>query len=69
MRQVAFKIDGIKCEGCVNRIKKVLSKCNGIDFYALSLETKILKVSVKDDEIIEMIKEKIETLGFEVTTL
>ncbi len=69
MKQVAFKIDGIKCEGCVNRIKKVLSKCNGIDFYDLSLETKILKVSVKDAEIIEMIKEKIETLGFEVTTL
>ena len=26
MKQVEFKIEGIKCEGCVNRIKKVLAK-------------------------------------------
>ena len=44
MKQVEFKIEGIKCEGCVNRIKKVLAKCSGIEAFDLSLETKILKV-------------------------
>ena len=69
MKQVEFKIEGIKCEGCVNRIKKVLTKCSGIESFDLSLETKILKVSAQDDQSIEMMKEKIETLDFTVLPL
>lgn len=69
MKQVEFKIEGIKCEGCVNRIKKVLAKCSGIEAFDLSLETKILKVSAQDDQSIEVMKEKIEALDFTVLPL
>lgn len=64
MKQIELKIDGIKCEGCVNRIKKVLSSIKGIDSYEISLEEKKLVLSVKKEKVLEEVIQKIEKLGF-----
>ena len=54
------------CEGCVNRIKNVLSTVKGISSYNLSLEDKKLEIEVKKDKVIDEVAKKIENLGFEV---
>lgn len=67
MKQIELKVEGIKCEGCINRIKKVLSSIKGISFYELSLEEKTLTLSVKKEKVVEEVIKKIETLGFSIS--
>ncbi len=61
-----LNIKGMKCEGCANRIKMMLSKEKGIIFYDLSLDDKSLLIEVKKEKTLEEIIKKIEVLGFEV---
>ena len=57
MKNIELNIEGMKCEGCVNRLKKVLSMVKGIDSFDISLEDKKLTLSVKREKIIgEIIK-------------
>ena len=35
MKNIELKIEGMKCEGCVNRIKNALSTMKGIDSFDL----------------------------------
>ncbi len=61
-----LNIEGMKCEGCVNRIKNALSTVKGIESFTLSLEKKELIISVKKESTIKKVIDKIENLGFEV---
>ena len=62
-----LKIEGIKCEGCIGRIRNVLSEIKGIVSYELSLEDKILYIEVKKEKVIQEVTTKIESLGFIVS--
>lgn len=66
MKSVELNIDGMKCVGCVNRIKNALSTIKEIDSYDISLEDKKLTLVVKKDKAIEKTIKKIKDLGFEV---
>lgn len=66
MKRYELIIEGMHCEGCVNRIKNVLSTVKGISSYNLSLESKKLEIEVKKDKVIDEVTKKIENLGFEV---
>lgn len=57
-------IEGIKCEGCINRIKTILSTIKGINKFDLSLSTKKLSLDVKKAKTIDEIIKKIEKAGF-----
>lgn len=59
-------INGMKCEGCVNRINNALSTIKGIESFNVSLETKILTIKVKKEKILNEVITKIENLGFKV---
>jgi len=61
-----FKIEGIKCEGCVNRIKNILLGRKDIISYHLSFEDKALSIEVKKEKTIKEIIDKINNLGFKV---
>lgn len=67
MKSIELTIEGMKCEGCVNRIKNVLSTIKGIDSFDLSLEDKKLTLSVKKDKTIDEVIKKIEALGFGIS--
>lgn len=67
MKSIELNIEGMKCEGCVNRIKNVLSTMKGIDSYELSLEDKKLTLSVKKEKTIDEVIKKIEALDFHVS--
>ena len=60
-----LNIEGMKCEGCVNRIKNALSTVKGIDSFTISLEKKELILNVKKESTIQKAIAKIEDLGFE----
>ena len=66
MKRYVLIIEGMHCEGCVNRIKNVLSTVKGISSYNLSLEDKKLEIEVKKDKVVDEVTKKIENLGFEV---
>lgn len=64
--KIELNVEGMKCEGCVRRIKKALSSIKGIVSYNLSLENKKLIAEVKKEKVIEEIIEKVEGLGFHI---
>ena len=66
MNRIELNIEGMKCEGCVNRIKNVLASMKGVISYDLSLENKKLILEVKKDNVIEEVIQKIENLDFRV---
>ena len=59
-------IDGMKCDGCVNRINNVLSAIKGVELFNVSLEDKTLTIKVKKDKVLDEVITKIENLGFDV---
>ena len=67
MKNIELIIEGMRCEGCVNRIKNALSTIKGIDSFDLSLEDKKLTLSLKKEKTIDEVIKKIETLGFGIT--
>ena len=67
MKKIELNIDGIKCEGCINRIKNILSTIKGIFSYDISLKDKKLILSVKKENTIDEAIDKIESLGFVIT--
>ena len=67
MKNVELNIEGMKCEGCVNRIKNALSTIKGINSFDLSLEDKKLILSLKKEKTVDEVMKKIETLGFEIS--
>lgn len=64
--KLELKIEGMKCEGCVERIKNVLATIKGIISYDISFENKTLKIEVKSEKIIKQIVQKLENLGFQI---
>ncbi len=67
MKEIKLVIDGMKCEGCVNRIKNAISGIKGVEDITLSLENKELTFTVKKDKLVQEVMEKIENLGFQVS--
>ncbi len=67
MKNIELNIEGMKCEGCVNRIKNVLSMIKGIDSFDVSLDEKKLTLSVKKEKIVDEVIKKIEALGFGIS--
>ena len=67
MKNIELKIEGMKCEGCVNRIKNALSTIKGIGSFDVSLEDKKVVLSVKKEKIVDEVIKKIEVLGFSIS--
>ncbi len=61
-----LEITGIKCEGCINRIKNVVSSIKGIINYDITLDNKVLTITVKKESVLDEVIKKITDLGFEV---
>jgi len=59
-----FNIEGMHCEGCVNRIEKILNAKESIKSVKISLEEKTAEVEYENITI-ETIIEMIENAGFE----
>ncbi len=66
MKNVELSIKKMECEGCVNRIKRVLDSYNNISDYQISLKNSNIILFNIDHKILQEVIKKIEDLGFEV---
>ena len=62
---VTFKVEGIMCGGCENRINNALKDIEGVISVNVSHKTKTVTVEMTKD-ITKILKDKIEALGFDV---
>lgn len=67
MKNIELNVEGMKCEGCVNRIKNALSTIEGINSFDLSLDDKKLTLSLKKEKTLDEVIKKIEVLGFGIS--
>lgn len=66
MKKISLKIEGMHCEGCSNRLTKVLENLDGVTSANVSLENKKADIEYNEDILnIEEIKEAISDAGFE----
>ena len=61
-----IEIEGMHCEGCTNRVKNVLFSIPEVKSCNVSLEDKKAELILTKDISDDIIKEKIEVLGFTV---
>ncbi len=61
-----FKVEGMMCGGCENRVKNALKTIDGVEDVFASHTDKIVKVKLSKEVDNATIKEKIEDIGFEV---
>lgn len=67
MKKIVLEIEGMHCEGCVNRLTKVLKGLDGVNNTKVSLENKNAEVEYDEDKIdLDDIKQAIEDANFEV---
>lgn len=66
MKELKFKINGMVCGGCENRVKTVLSSIEKVEKVDANHNTGIVTVSSKEDLDFSQLKEKIIDMGYEV---
>ena len=66
MKEIIIKVKGMMCGGCENRVKNALSELDGVGSVEASYIEGIVKIISNEEINIDIIKEKIEDLGFEV---
>ena len=66
MNEAILKVEGMMCSGCENRVKNSISKIEGVKDVKASYESKTVKIKYEDDLDIELVKDKIIDLGYEV---
>ena len=67
MKKIVLEIEGMHCEGCVNRLTKVLKGLDGVNDAKVSLENKNAVIEYDEDKIdLDDIKQAIEDANFEV---
>lgn len=66
MKETIINVEGMVCGGCENRVKNALFTIEGIESVEASHETGIVKVISKEKISEDIMKEKIEDIGFEV---
>lgn len=68
MHKINLKINGMMCGGCENRVKNSVKSIDGVKKVSADHKSGIVKVIAKDNMGIDIIKEKLETLDYEVVS-
>ena len=66
MKELIFKVEGMMCGGCENRVKNALETIDGVESVLASHEEGTVKVTLNKEIDENVIKEKIEDIGYEV---
>ena len=59
-----LKIEGMVCEHCVKSVRKALEEITEIK--VLDIKVGLAEVEIKDESILEKIKEKLDDIGYEL---
>lgn len=66
MKELELKVEGMVCNGCEKRVVNALSDLQGISEAIANHQNGTVLVKMTEEVDIEVIKEKIDDLGFEV---
>ena len=66
MKEIKLKVEGMKCEGCENQIKKVIGEIANIEEVTANHKSGEVTIKASAPLNIDSIKEKINDLSFEV---
>lgn len=66
MKKVEFKVEGMACSGCENRIQNALKEIEGVEEAIASHTDKTVLITVKDDISEDILKDTINSLDYEV---
>ena len=66
MNEMIIKVNGMMCEGCENRVKNALSMIEGVESVQANHKDGIVKIISKDIISSELVKERINDMGFEI---
>ena len=66
MKKIVLGIEGLHCDGCVNRLTKVLKALDGVVDAKVSLENKSTEIEYDENELeLDDIKQAVSDAGFE----
>ncbi len=66
MNEIIIDVEGMMCEGCEKRIVNALGSIDGVVDVSAKHDTGIVKVIAKENVTEDLIKERIEDIGFSV---
>lgn len=66
MKETIIKVEGMVCNGCENRVQNALKTIEGVENVIANHKTGTVKVTSKDEVTENIMKEKLEDVGFEV---
>lgn len=65
MKEIKLKIEGMHCEGCSNRLEKILNNVDGVESAKVSLKEKLADIKYNEEEVeLNTILQEIEDAGF-----
>ena len=66
MKEIILNVEGMMCEGCENRIKNALGTIEGVVDVSAKHDTGIVKLIARDNVTEDIVRERIEDIGFTV---
>lgn len=66
MKETIIKVEGMVCNGCENRVQNALKTLEGVEKVVANHKNGIVTITSKYEVEENVMKEKIEDLGFEV---
>lgn len=66
MKELILNVEGMVCGGCENRVQNALKTIDGVEEVVANHESNTVKVVLKEDISEDIIKEKIDDIGYTV---
>lgn len=66
LNELTFKVEGMMCGGCENRVQNALKTIDGVDVVKANHVNGTVTVTLNKEIDKNVIKEKIEDIGYEV---
>lgn len=65
--QAIYRISGMDCPSCVQKIEDAANTVEGVDAVEVSLATQVLRVTTKDASLLTKIESVVTSLGYKLT--
>ena len=59
-----LNIDGMSCDHCIQKIKKFVGECEGVEILKIDISSKILEVDIDNEKRLSCVIEAVEDAGF-----
>ena len=66
MKEIIIKVEGMVCNGCQNRVQNAVKQIEGVENVVADYKAGTVKITTIESLDENLIKEKIEDIGFEV---